>query len=131
MDVRNLSLVYTLAGGGLHSSVDCFLALMRLPWMRKRDRGGSFPSSRGRAFFCHHEDSQITPGRFPLLFSFAVDCIDCAADAATVAATVEGINAALELGRREGTDSPGLTRPWVMVSVSDDEDPHFRKAGQG
>ncbi|XP_057486294.1 uncharacterized protein LOC130772469 isoform X2 [Actinidia eriantha] len=49
-----------------------------------------------------------------------VDCIDCAADASVVSAVNEGIEAA--------RDIVPLRRPWVMVSVNDDEDLHFRKA---
>ncbi|XP_048321405.1 uncharacterized protein LOC107418974 isoform X2 [Ziziphus jujuba] len=53
-------------------------------------------------------------------FEFAVDCIDCAADASVVSAVNEGIEAAQEI--------VPLRRPWVMISVNDDEDLHFRKA---
>ncbi|KAL4380934.1 hypothetical protein AHAS_Ahas04G0083100 [Arachis hypogaea] len=50
-----------------------------------------------------------------------VDCIDCAADASVVSAVNEGIEAATEIA--------GLQkRPWVMISVNDDKDLHFRKA---
>jgi hypothetical protein len=51
----------------------------------------------------------------------AVDCIDCAADAAVVSAVNDGIEAARGI--------VGLRRPWVMISVNDDDDLHFRKAG--
>ena len=51
----------------------------------------------------------------------AVDCIDCAADASVVSAVNEGIEAAMNI--------VPLRRPWVMISVNDDEDLHFRKAG--
>lgn len=51
-----------------------------------------------------------------------VDCIDCAADASVVSAVNEGIQAA--------TAILPLRRPWVMISVNDDEDLHFRKAGK-
>lgn len=54
--------------------------------------------------------------------SVAVDCIDCAADASVVSAVNEGIEAAREI--------ESLRRPWVMISVNDDEDLHFRKAGR-
>lgn len=52
----------------------------------------------------------------------AVDCIDCAADSSVVSAVNEGIEAAREI--------VPLRRPWVMISVNDDEDLHFRKAGK-
>ncbi|GKV45021.1 hypothetical protein SLEP1_g52152 [Rubroshorea leprosula] len=56
-----------------------------------------------------------------LVYTLAgVDCIDCAADASVVSAVNEGIEAAREI--------VPLRRPWVMVSVNDDEDLHFRKA---
>ncbi|XP_024022290.1 uncharacterized protein LOC21387695 isoform X1 [Morus notabilis] len=56
-----------------------------------------------------------------LVYTLAgVDCIDCAADASVVSAVNEGIEAATEIF--------DLLRPWVMISVNDDEDLHFRKA---
>lgn len=51
----------------------------------------------------------------------AVDCIDCAADASVVNAVNEGIEAAREI--------VPIRKPWVMISVNDDEDLHFQKAG--
>nr|DAD47539.1 TPA_asm: hypothetical protein HUJ06_017476 [Nelumbo nucifera] len=57
-----------------------------------------------------------------LVYTLAgVDCIDCAADASVVSAVNEGIEAAREM-------LGSLRRPWVMISVNDDEDLHFRKA---
>ncbi|MED6156785.1 hypothetical protein PIB30_017600 [Stylosanthes scabra] len=50
-----------------------------------------------------------------------VDCIDCAADESVVRAVNEGIEAAAEI-------SGVQIRPWVMISVNDDKDLHFRKA---
>lgn len=51
-----------------------------------------------------------------------MDCIDCAADASVVNAVNEGINAAQSIST--------INRPWVMISVNDDQqDLHFRKAG--
>ncbi|KAI3684017.1 hypothetical protein L1987_84539 [Smallanthus sonchifolius] len=56
-----------------------------------------------------------------LVYTLAgVDCIDCAADVAVVNAVNEGINAAMAI--------LPIRRPWVMISVNDDEDLHFRKA---
>ncbi|KMT16272.1 hypothetical protein BVRB_3g054230 [Beta vulgaris subsp. vulgaris] len=56
-----------------------------------------------------------------LVYTLAgVDCIDCAADAAVVSAVNEGIEAAMNI--------VSFRRPWVMISVNDDEDLHFRKA---
>ena len=48
-----------------------------------------------------------------------VHCIDGAADAAVVAAIRRGMAWAEERG---------AVRPWLMLSLSDGEDPHFRKA---
>ncbi|MFM7471243.1 MAG: circadian clock protein LdpA [Nodosilinea sp.] len=50
-----------------------------------------------------------------------VDCIDLAADLAVVTAARQGLADA-----QVGLDSPN--RPWLMVSLNDGEDPHFRKA---
>ncbi|CAM6116822.1 unnamed protein product [Calypogeia fissa] len=59
-----------------------------------------------------------------LVYTLAgVDCIDCAADTAVVAAVVEGVNAAKDLMK-----DVEIRRPWIMISVNDDVDPHFRKA---
>jgi Fe-S-cluster-containing hydrogenase component 2 len=56
-----------------------------------------------------------------LAYSLAgADCIDIAADPAVIAAAREGIRVATELG--------GVASPWLMVSINDAEDPHFRKA---
>jgi len=57
------------------------------------------------------------------------DCIDVAADAAVVAAAKEGLAAADNL--QESAIAQGFLRqgrPWLMVSLNDGEDPHFRKA---
>ncbi|KAM1280976.1 hypothetical protein FF1_021815 [Malus domestica] len=56
-----------------------------------------------------------------LVYTLAgVNCIDCAADVSVVSAVNDGIDAAIGI-------CP-LPRPWVMISVNDDEDLHFRKA---
>jgi Fe-S-cluster-containing hydrogenase component 2 len=61
-----------------------------------------------------------------------VDCIDLAADPAIVAAARSGLEAARQIVKVTG---PGAHRsrsipdgPWLMVSLNDGEDPHFRKA---
>ncbi|GAU27746.1 hypothetical protein TSUD_215570, partial [Trifolium subterraneum] len=57
-----------------------------------------------------------------LVYTLAgVDCIDCAADASVVSAVNEGIQAARDI-------LCSHRRPWVMISVNDDKDLHFRKA---
>ncbi|XP_065871531.1 uncharacterized protein [Euphorbia lathyris] len=56
-----------------------------------------------------------------LVYTLAgVDCIDCAADESVVNAVNQGIEAAREIVH--------IRKPWVMISVNDDEDLHFRKA---
>lgn len=59
-----------------------------------------------------------------------VHCLDVAADGAVVAAARRGIAWARE--RAAFTPLPGASAspaPWLMVSLSDGADPHFRKAG--
>ena len=48
-----------------------------------------------------------------------VHCIDAAADGAVIAAVARGVAWAQQ---------HGAANPWLMVSLSDGEDPHFRKA---
>ncbi|XP_042055203.1 uncharacterized protein LOC121799793 [Salvia splendens] len=56
-----------------------------------------------------------------LVYTLAgVDCIDCAADASVLNAVNDGIEAAQAI--------LPIRRPWVMISVNDGEDLHFRKA---
>lgn len=58
-----------------------------------------------------------------------VDCVDVSADSAVVLAAWEGIQAAqlfLQQARDRGIQTHGS--PWLMVSLNDGEDPHFRKA---
>jgi Fe-S-cluster-containing hydrogenase component 2 len=66
------------------------------------------------------------------LFSLVgVDCIDVAADPAAVAAARRGIAWAETQSQRQGQleEHPqGFQPPWLMVSLSDGDDPHFRKA---
>ncbi len=57
------------------------------------------------------------------------DCIDVAIDSAVIVATQEALKVASELAaeaQRRGFGPPGS--PWLMVSLNDGEDPHFRKA---
>ena len=57
------------------------------------------------------------------------DCIDVAADPAVIAAAREGIAVAKHLASHKNWQ--GLRQkiaPWLMVSLNDGEDPHFRKA---
>jgi Fe-S-cluster-containing hydrogenase component 2 len=57
------------------------------------------------------------------------DCIDVSADPAVVHAARSGIAAATELvtAARQRGYRP-MVQPWLMVSVNDGPDPHFRKA---
>ncbi|HIK57223.1 MAG TPA: 4Fe-4S ferredoxin [Synechococcales cyanobacterium M55_K2018_004] len=65
-----------------------------------------------------------------LVYALAgADCVDVAADPAVIAAAQEGIEAVakvLPLVSEWGFDQ--AKRPWLMVSLNDGEDPHFRKA---
>ncbi len=65
-----------------------------------------------------------------LAYSLAgTDCIDVAADPAVIASALDGLQVAGELGGEAQTRGFGFqSRPWLMVSLNDGEDPHFRKA---
>ena len=75
-----------------------------------------------------------------LAYSLAgADCIDVAADPAVIAAVTEGIKVAQSIQNNVNQFSslsstsyllPSTLRttPWLMVSINDGEDPHFRKA---
>lgn len=56
-----------------------------------------------------------------------VDCIDLSASKAVVTAAEEGVNAAMAVAKQT-LGKPLPRRPWLMVSVNDQEDLHFRKA---
>ncbi|MGB3265657.1 MAG: LdpA C-terminal domain-containing domain [Microcoleus sp.] len=57
------------------------------------------------------------------------DCIDVAADPAAVAAAKEALQVAGELqAKTQNRRFGGKGLPWLMVSLNDGEDPHFRKA---
>jgi Fe-S-cluster-containing hydrogenase component 2 len=56
------------------------------------------------------------------------DCIDVAAEPAVVAAARSGITVAQSLLNAASQRGYQPTQPWLMVSVNDGEDPHFRKA---
>lgn len=64
-----------------------------------------------------------------LVYTLAgADCIDVAADPAVIKAAQEGIIIAeqwAESAKKKGFPSH---KPWLMVSLNDGEDPHFRKA---
>ncbi len=57
------------------------------------------------------------------------DCIDVAADPAAIAAVQEGLQVAATLTTEAQQRGFGVRgKPWLMVSLNDGEDPHFRKA---
>lgn len=57
------------------------------------------------------------------------DCIDVAADPAVIAAVQEGLQVAATLTTEAQQRGFGVRgKPWLMVSLNDGEDPHFRKA---
>jgi Fe-S-cluster-containing hydrogenase component 2 len=57
------------------------------------------------------------------------DCIDVAADRAVIAAAWDGIQAAYQFTPKAiERGYPGADLPWLMVSLNDGVDPHFRKA---
>ena len=54
-----------------------------------------------------------------------VDCIDMSADISVIKAAIDGIKSANKIMTKMGTRN---FYPLIMISVNDDEDPHFRKA---
>ncbi|BBA79464.1 putative alpha-helical ferredoxin [cyanobacterium endosymbiont of Rhopalodia gibberula] len=75
---------------------------------------------------------QDLPAIRTLVLAYALagaDCVDVAADPAVIAAAREALNIAkkLENDQRYQVFSRQRT-PWLMVSLNDGEDPHFRKA---
>jgi len=57
------------------------------------------------------------------------DCIDVAADLAVIAAAQEALKVATSMGTEAQQRGFGFRAlPWLMVSLNDGEDPHFRKA---
>lgn len=65
-----------------------------------------------------------------LVYALAgADCIDVAAEPAVVAAAQAGLTAAkMLLPQAQQRGYQGYVSPWLMVSVNDGIDPHFRKA---
>ena len=66
-----------------------------------------------------------------MLYTLAgVDCIDVAADPAVIAAAQGGVQDARQLVARFGISDCSLSdkKPWLMASLNDSKDPHFRKA---
>jgi Fe-S-cluster-containing hydrogenase component 2 len=75
-------------------------------------------------------------GHLPAIRNLAIaytlagaDCIDIAADPAVIAAARAGIKVAQNLTPTAiARGYPANNRPWLMVSLNDGTDPHFRKA---
>ncbi len=65
-----------------------------------------------------------------LIYTLAgANCIDVAAEPAVINAATEGINLGMEWAEIAQTKGyPRINKPWLMVSLNDGEDPHFRKA---
>ncbi len=65
-----------------------------------------------------------------LVYTLAgADCIDVAADPAVVQVAREAITTAQNLVAKSGQKNFSFqSSPWLMVSLNDGEDPHFRKA---
>lgn len=64
-----------------------------------------------------------------LTYSLAgADCIDVAADPAVITAAREGIEVAASLAQTTDLGRSWQGKPWLMISLNDGEDPHFRKA---
>ncbi|MEA5535004.1 circadian clock protein LdpA [Crocosphaera sp. XPORK-15E] len=65
-----------------------------------------------------------------LVYTLAgADCIDVAADPAVITAAQDGIRIASQWAKiAQNKGFPGINKPWLMVSLNDGEDPHFRKA---
>ncbi|TVP67697.1 MAG: 4Fe-4S ferredoxin [Leptolyngbya sp. LCM1.Bin17] len=72
-----------------------------------------------------------TVRRLVMIYALAgVDCVDIAADPAVVLAARQGLGDAAALAPYLYRDCQDLRAglPWLMVSLNDSEDPHFRKA---
>jgi len=75
---------------------------------------------------------QYLPAVRSLTLAYALagaDCVDIAADSAVAAAAWDGLKAAEVLAREAQVRGySGQSKPWLMISLNDGEDPHFRKA---
>jgi Fe-S-cluster-containing hydrogenase component 2 len=75
-------------------------------------------------------------GHLPVIRNLAIaytlagaDCIDVAADLAVIGAVKDGMKIASNLAQTDRyRDYPVIANPWLMVSLNDGIDPHFRKA---
>ncbi|MCO5569188.1 hypothetical protein L7F22_022898 [Adiantum nelumboides] len=125
-DVRNLSLVYTLAGGMIRYALKVFCVT----------NGACIIWDKSSGILAKSDDiSTWVPrkytwlGRVRHVFGVSVDCIDCAADLSVVRAVREGVDAAAEIALTLlPSEFSTMYKPWIMVSINDEEDVHFRKA---
>ncbi|WP_083622560.1 circadian clock protein LdpA [Planktothrix serta] len=88
-------------------------------------RGNWFKLICGASYQHHGAVRSLT-----LAYTLAgADCIDVAADPAVIAIAQEALAEAESLGQQAQALGFGYRyRPWLMVSLNDGEDPHFRKA---
>ena len=77
-------------------------------------------------------------GHLPAIHNLAIaytlagaDCIDVAADLAVITAAKDGMRIAQKVARlSQNWEDPTMELPWLMVSLNDGGDPHFRKASE-
>ena len=107
-------------------------------WIRDRPRGRAIdPGSPLRSLFRGQwfklicgASFQHLPSIRSLVFAYGLegaDCIDVAAEPAVIAAAREALAACQRFVETTGGNDY-WSRPWLMVSVNDGEDPHFRTA---
>ena len=92
--------------------------------LQSLNSGGWFKLICGASF-------QHVPSIRSLVIAYGLegaDCIDVAAEPAVVAAAQEGLGACERLVHGTKPQGDSWQRPWLMVSVNDGEDPHFRTA---
>lgn len=93
--------------------------------LRSLEQGNWFKLICGASF-------QHLPAVRSLTLAYALagaDCVDVAADPAVIASARDALQAVaglMEVAQSRGFGVQGL--PWLMVSLNDGEDPHFRKA---
>ena len=96
--------------------------------IRQENVLNSLDSGKWVKFICgaSNQDSPLIRNMCLVYTLAGVDCIDVCADVAVVEAADQGIRAALRW--QERTREECRPRPYLMISVNDAEDLHFRKA---
>ncbi|MEO0835477.1 MAG: LdpA C-terminal domain-containing domain [Cyanobacteria bacterium J06642_3] len=94
--------------------------------MQSLDRGNWFKLICGASY-------QHLPAIRSLAMAYSLagaDCVDVSADKAVIASAQTGIAIATSLANNHQTQNnwPNYQKPLLMISLNDDEDPHFRKA---